>query len=515
MNKRYTLFLVLLFVCVIAKTIAQVKTPAIVFIKGIGGDGYDQFVNKYVSSTSDGGFIISINSTSVTGNINTTCSDPTGFSVFQKYNPVGNILEWEKCDQTYSYIVPASNNDWIVGGTEDNFPIDGRNVILKRQTDNGTEIWSKKYGGTGDDQLRGIIATDDGNYIVVSSTYSNDGDVGLHYGSLFTADYWVFKIDPSGNIIWSKVLGGTWEDSFPFIVAAIGGGCYVIGATASNDYDCVGFHGIADVFAARIDGGGNKMWSKCLGGSERDAEVSATLGKDGHVLISASTASDDGDVHHHIGHTDSWVIELDSNGSMIWENCYGTPDTSEYANTICRATDGTIWLAGRNYKQDSWIFRLSETGVLLSEKQMGVQKYDEALISHALPGGLMFIGGRYDGIADAGSEMPHIFGGQYDVYLAAFAPWTTSVVKISADQFGITAYPNPATERVTIRLNGERDYAITVTDVLGRVVYTGTFYGNVTQLDVRNWIAGAYNVEVADNKGEREIARLVVNNGNY
>jgi hypothetical protein len=70
---------------------------------------------------------------------------------------------------------------------------------------NGIIEWQKSFGGTKDDYGRQIINTSDGNYIFTAHTYSIDGDVIFNHGN---SDAWVVKINPFGEIIWQKSLGG-------------------------------------------------------------------------------------------------------------------------------------------------------------------------------------------------------------------------------------------------------------------------------------------------------------------
>ena len=67
-------------------------------------------------------------------------------------------------------------------------------------------IWQKSLGGTGDDEAYSVQASPDGGCIVAGYTESNDGDVTGNHGK---RDYWVVKLDNTGNIQWQKALGGS------------------------------------------------------------------------------------------------------------------------------------------------------------------------------------------------------------------------------------------------------------------------------------------------------------------
>src|ERR1044072_2341098 len=90
----------LLTICLLFfAALVHAQEPAMLSIKGIGGNGYDR-VYPLINKTNDGGGITFISTTSDqgTGNINTQCNfSTTDYSgLFRKYDGNG-VLEWEKC----------------------------------------------------------------------------------------------------------------------------------------------------------------------------------------------------------------------------------------------------------------------------------------------------------------------------------------------------------------------------------------------------------------------------------
>lgn len=69
--------------------------------------------------------------------------------------------------------------------------------------------WEKSLGGSNDEYVHSIHQTIDGGYVVAGSSNSNDGDVTGNHNS---EDYWIVKLDSTGNIQWEKSLGGTYGD---------------------------------------------------------------------------------------------------------------------------------------------------------------------------------------------------------------------------------------------------------------------------------------------------------------
>ena len=90
---------------------------------------------------------------------------------------------------------------------------------------------------------RSIHQTNDGGYIVAGFSDSNDGDLTINQG---VADYWIFKLDSTGNLIWQKSFGGSNEDKAWSIHQTSDGGYIIGGETNSLNGDVPGNHGYFD-----------------------------------------------------------------------------------------------------------------------------------------------------------------------------------------------------------------------------------------------------------------------------
>jgi hypothetical protein len=113
---------------------------------------------------------------------------------------------------------------------------------------NGFLLWQKCLGGSGWDEGRSIQQTTDGGYIVAGVTWSNDSDVTGNHGR---SDAWVVKLDSNGSLLWQKCLGGTGNDEANSIQQTADGGYIVAGVTWSNDSDVTGNHGRSDALGSQ------------------------------------------------------------------------------------------------------------------------------------------------------------------------------------------------------------------------------------------------------------------------
>jgi hypothetical protein len=126
-------------------------------------------------------------------------------------------------------------------------------------------------------------------------------------------DGWVVKLDTSGNLLWQKCLGGSLSDVTSSIQQTSDGGYIVAGKTNSYDGDVSGYHyglfGRYDYWVVRLNPSGNLLWQKCLGGSGYGSSIEQT--SDGGYIVAGSTNSNDGDVSgHQVDYDDIWVVKL-------------------------------------------------------------------------------------------------------------------------------------------------------------------------------------------------------------
>lgn len=91
----------------------------------------------------------------------------------------------------------------------------------------------KNLGGSGNDFLQSIRYTSDGGYILGGSSDSPVNKVKKD-ACRGKQDYWVVKLDASGEIQWQKTLGGTEDDRLVVIRPLKDHQGYILGGTSSS-----------------------------------------------------------------------------------------------------------------------------------------------------------------------------------------------------------------------------------------------------------------------------------------
>ncbi len=260
--------------------------------------------------------------------------------------------------------------------------------------------WAKCYGGTALETANFIGLTNNGGYVFTGRTLSNDGDVSGNNGNY---DYWVVNIDNSGEIEWAKCFGGTLDEIAYSVVQTFDNGYIISGSTSSSDGDVINFHGLADYFVVKLDASGNKVWAKAYGGTNGDYGYSIQQTLDSNYIVTGIASSNDGDVSHNIGGWDYWIIKLNSIGDTIWTRSYGGSQM-DYARSIALSKDGGYIVGGytqsddgdvsKNYgEHDIWIVKLNSSGDTLWTRSYGGSLDDYAYsIKETSDGGYIVVG---------------------------------------------------------------------------------------------------------------------------
>ena len=260
---KITLILLSAVVC-LAQT-----APTIMWQKSLGGSDWDWAYS--IQQTSDGGFIVA------------------GGSYSNDVYVTGNH---------------GSTDYWV----------------LKLKPSGDIE-WQKSLGGSDADEAFSIQQTSDGGFIVAGYSESNDGDVTGNHGWY---DYWVVKLNTSGAIDWQKSLGGSYSDAAYSIQQTSDDGFIVAGGSYSDDGDVTENHLSADYWVVKLNSSGNIEWQKSLGGSDDDIATSIQQTSDGGFIVAGYSGSNNGDVTGNHGNVDYWIVKLSPDTYV--EETHAIPD---------------------------------------------------------------------------------------------------------------------------------------------------------------------------------------------
>jgi hypothetical protein len=394
---RAALLLILLALAISGSASSAAASLDLIWQKCLGGSAWDYA--ESIQQTTDGGYIVAGRTASNNGNVSGNHGNWDCWVV--KLNVAGKI-EWQKClggssaDYAYSAQETADGGYIVAGSTESSLTGDvgsnhgGFDYWVVKLDGLGNIVWQKCLGGSSFEQAYSVQQTADGGYVVAGYTYSSlTGDVGSNHG---VSDFWVVKLDGLGNIVWQKCLGGSSFDEAHSIQQTADGGYIAAGYTWSNNGNVSGNHGVAyDYWVVKLDGLGNIVWQKCLGGNSYDWAESIQQTTDGGFIVAGRTYSSlTGDVGSNHGDWDYWIVKLDGLGNIIWQKCLGGSST-DYAYSVQQTADGGYIVAGYTSSNDGnvtnggyhgandyWVVKLDGLGNIVWQKCLGGSSTDYA-----------------------------------------------------------------------------------------------------------------------------------------
>lgn len=327
----------------------------------IGGDVND---SPYaVIQTNDGGYLVggfSNSDSSFDKSENNVCGGGFDYWVV-KLNNFG-VIQWDNSigglnGQSYlTDIKQALDGGFIIGGySEANIcgdktenSIGGFDYWILKLNNVGDIIWENTIGGNQNDLLQSIDLTSDGGYILGGTSASSIS--GDKTEDSVNDDYWIVKIDSTGNILWQNTIGGSINDRLVSIQQIHNGG-YILGGNSTSDISgdkteiCFGSF---DYWILETDSVGNIVWQETIGGSSIDqlSSIQQTLDH-GFILGGVSESNTSGDKTENSWATDYWVVKIDSVGVIEWQNTIGAYE-DEWLGMVKESSNGTYIIAGHS-----------------------------------------------------------------------------------------------------------------------------------------------------------------------
>jgi len=326
--------------------------------KTIGGTGEEEL--KSIMQTSDGGYICGGSSTSGISGDKTEASAGGNDYWIVKLDSGGNI-QWQNTiggnsEDRFCMIEQTSDGGFICGGWSYSGLSGDKSEISQGLNDYwivkldsmGNIQWQNTIGGTGYDILFAVKQTSDGGYICGGQSDSNiSGDKTEN--RMGTHDYWVVKLDSNGNIQWQNTIGGNYDDRLQCLQQTTDGG-FICGGYSESDISGDKTEGSTtggDYWVVKLDNNGNIQWQNTIGGNGGESVYSILqTADDGYLCGGFSSSGISGDKTEVCqGYWDYWVLKLDSAGNLQWQNTIGG-DNVDYLYTVQFTSDGSYALGG-------------------------------------------------------------------------------------------------------------------------------------------------------------------------
>ncbi|MFY7909364.1 MAG: T9SS type A sorting domain-containing protein [Emticicia sp.] len=367
-------------------------------------------------------------------------------------------------------IVGSTNNnkDGDVPASKAYSGVGGSDIWVVKLNNWGEIEWSKTFGGTQADIATDVLETKDKGILLVATTSSTDGEatgngsrgglillklktdgsiewrkviasgysigeisfaradanskpsikptadggyiLGATINPVNTTDFWLSKLNATGDIQWTRTYGSVSNDSMNEVIACADGGFLMVGGTEASNLEISGAgKGFIDFCIMKTDATGRLLWQRALGGTNLDIAYSAIETTDNAYIIVGETNSTNGDMTPNLGQKDGVLAKYSAvEGRLLWKVLTGGDDI-DGLYTIKKASTGKLFAMGMSSSVigkvkpsgpvgDIWVVNIENSGVISSHAMFGGADTDIARGAFPIADGGFVIAGNSDSV---------------------------------------------------------------------------------------------------------------------
>lgn len=235
-------------------------------------------------------------------------------------------------------ILQNADGSYIIAGNKstDGMPggvIDTSDIFLIKINPAGNVLWSKTYGGNGADAINKIEKTNDGGFVLIGNTNS--------FGA-GTFDMYVIKTDSVGDTLWTKAYGQTYYDYGNDIQQTTDGGYIITGYGSNNPGPPY-----ASLYLIKTNSIGDTLWTRIFDDTISDAAWGSSVKQtsDGGYVVLGTSPHMDSILSYHDA---AYLLKTDANGNELWSKKYAqnTDDVAVQGIEVFETNDGGYVLSG-------------------------------------------------------------------------------------------------------------------------------------------------------------------------
>ncbi len=224
---------------------------------------------------------------------------------------------------------------------------------LSKLDSSGAILWTRSFGSAADTSVWDIKVVSDGSIYLagtansfsqqngISPTFEGENRLGL-------ADAFIQKLDSTGTVIWTRLLGTSVNDLGTSVGIASDGSSFLAGWTVGSPDGTTNQGGITwaidwDVFLTKYSSSGVKQWTRLIGVPGTDTVAKILVHTDDSVYITGRTYGALNGATP-IGNGDDYIAKYDSSGNAVWTVVFGTTGI-DHQGGIALGADGSVFVA--------------------------------------------------------------------------------------------------------------------------------------------------------------------------
>ena len=244
---------------------------------------------------------------------------------FQWHKAIGAFDFGERNREHANSIIQSNDGGYILAGYTWRPPNHYYHIYIVKLDSSGSLQWEKILGGPSVDIARSITQTSDGGFAIAGYSRTTGAD-----------NFYIAKFDENGNLQWNTAVGGTHDDRAYSIIQTSDGGYAIAGETLSFTFSGAN----QSMYIVKLDSTGTLQWTRVVGGTQTDRAYDIIQSSDGGYMVTGHTNS-----HASQSINRVYIVKLNENGELQWSKTVGGT-WSESSRSITQTIDGGFTTAG-------------------------------------------------------------------------------------------------------------------------------------------------------------------------
>jgi hypothetical protein len=217
----------------------------------------------------------------------------------------------------------------------------GRLTKISGLSGTPTAVYSSNQdASSGTTTAQATVVDSSGNIYVLGNATGNFGSQ-INQG---TQDVYLTKYDSAGNVVWQQLVGSTGSASGYGMALDPAGGVVITGTSTSDLSSTSVGDGNNDSFVASYDANGNQNWIQQIPTLATNQANAVSVDASGNIYIGGSVSGGVvGAGQTSQGGSDAYLAELNSQGTIVAENQFGTTGSDQVSATAV-GSDGSLYV---------------------------------------------------------------------------------------------------------------------------------------------------------------------------
>lgn len=290
-------------------------------------------------------------------------------------------------------IIRVGDSSYVMAFQDNNVSNTTGNSRVRKVDLQGNLLWEETFGGSGSDRYTTIIEYNGDLFLNgLTRTYTTDSYTSTNHYSCGR----IYKLDETGNEIWSKSYGGTsYGENYGGPISFDSNGDLFVWGHIQHHAGCSGY----TRFFRHMDQAGNILNSDCyLSVGDGPQNIEKLVGTDEFIVTGKQSA----------GSLQMWYAKFDNSSNLVWQLNYGPGDVSNNIFDVKALPNGGFLMAGNCSGTGfnglaGYIAKFDSNGILVWEEFFDPTANDDYLFKvDILPNGNIIATGRQDSATQDG-----------------------------------------------------------------------------------------------------------------